>query len=83
MVNHYFLMSHIIRRTASHFSPNIDQNQKTLLPQTALEECNGYLKADFEGSLGCRGVTVPLDVDTMYMYPIVNFVITQVEIIAD
>lgn len=28
-------------------------------------------------------VTVPLDVDTMYMYPIVNFVITQVEIIAD
>ena len=54
-----------------------------MLPQTALEECNGYLKADFEGSLGCRGVTVPLDVDTMYMYPIVNFVITQVEIIAD
>ena len=52
-----------------------------MLPQTALEECNGYLKADFEGSLGCRGVTVPLDVDTMYMYPIVNFVITQVEII--
>ena len=29
MVNHYFLMTHVLKRT-SHFSPNIDQNQKTL-----------------------------------------------------
>ena len=34
-----------------------------------------------DSSLGCKGVTVPLDVDTMY--PIGNFVITQVEVIAD
>ena len=34
-----------------------------------------------DSSLGCKGVTVPLDVDTMY--PIGNFVITQVDVIAD
>ena len=52
-----------------------------MLPQIDLEECNGYSKADSADSLGCKGVTVPLDVDTMY--PIGNFLITQVEVIAD
>ena len=54
---------------------------KHVLRQIDLEESNGYSKADFAGSLGCKGVTVPLDVDTMY--PIGNFVITQVDVIAD
>ena len=52
-----------------------------MLPQIDLEECNGYSKADSADSLGCKGVTVPLDVDTMY--PIGNFLIIQVEVIAD
>ena len=52
-----------------------------MLPQIDQAECNGYSKADSAGSLGCKGVTVPLDVDTMY--PIGKFLITQVEGIAD